>query len=392
MGKRLNIPQPAVINTELAPFDENFEVVANGQLEQWYYDNDNTYAPNRTITPLILTPTITVYDPDNRRTFSPAFSTVAWFSLEYNSSTGTFVETRITNVDDSAVADYVIVGNTLKIKKNVSYTRAVQIKCVANYIDPRDSGITYTVEYVTTLSTNRNATVEYPKLDIATPRSLSFNPLTDDTSQFSLTAMAMQGGNDVTDNLYYVWYAVSNGVEVLADTMLWYVSGQNTKTLVVDALYGDDIQIVLRAKGSVSEASLYPSRANRSIMWVIPDIDTNVLSENGGAVRADTEQMSFDVIVNVKGRQLTDEKIAEHLRFNWKYRQSTLSTENDAGWGRRITIDASNLRNVYGSGTSLASTIVFPYVYLMGAYEIVTHNNETVTHNNETVYARSMFD
>lgn len=388
MGKRLNVPQPAVINTELAPFDENFEIVANGQLEQWYYDNNNAYAPNRSVTPLILTPTITVYDPDNERSFVPAFATVSWFALEYNSGTGTYAETQITNVDDSAVADYVIVGNTLKVKKNVSYTHAVQIKCKANYIDPRDAGITYRVEKIVTLSTNRDASVVYPKLDVATPPSMSYNPLTDDSSQFTFVATATQGGSDVTDNLYYEWYAIDGNAEVLVETMPWYVSGQHTKTLVVDVMYGDDIKIVLRAKGSSTEQSLYPSRAHRYIMWVIPDIETNVVSENGGAVRADTENMKFSVIVNVKERQLTDEKINDNLRFNWKYRKSTQSTESDAGWGRETVIDAVSLRNTYGAGTSLASTIVFPYVYLLGALEVVTHNGQTVTHNGETVYTR----
>lgn len=397
MGRRLNVPQPTVINTELAPFDENFEVEANGQLEQWYYDNTNTFAPNRAITPLILTPKISVFDPDNERTFEPSFYTVSWYVLEYDASAGGgaggYVETLITNVDDSSSAQYVIVGNTLKVKKNVGYSHAIQIRCVATYIDPRDAGITYMVEETVTLSTNHDASVIFPVLDIAAPPSMSFNPLVDNSSQFSFVAMADKGGVDVSNDLYYVWYALTDtNQEVLANTMPWYVSGQNTKTLVVDALYGDDIKIILRAKGSQSEANLYPSRAMRNLMWIIPDIETNVVSENGGAVRADTQKMKFHVIVNVRHGQLSDEKIDANLRFNWKVRKSTLSTETDKGWGREIEIDAEDLRNVYGSGSTLASTIVLPYVYLLGIMDVVTHNGVVVTHNNENVYTREVFD
>lgn len=40
MGRKLNISQPVVINTELSALDESIEIQASGQLEQWYYDNN----------------------------------------------------------------------------------------------------------------------------------------------------------------------------------------------------------------------------------------------------------------------------------------------------------------------------------------------------------------
>ena len=60
MGRRLNHATPTVINTELIPFDESFYIIPDGQLEQWYYDNTTQYAPNRKITPLTLTPKLSV--------------------------------------------------------------------------------------------------------------------------------------------------------------------------------------------------------------------------------------------------------------------------------------------------------------------------------------------
>ena len=390
MGKRLNISTPTVINTELIPLDESFYIEASGQLEQWYYDNTSQYAPNRKTIPLVLTPKLSAFDSDTRQTLIPEFYTVRWFENAYNSTTNRYVETEITNITDGSNVDYVKVENTLLVKKNVSYARAVIIRCEVTYIDPRDSGITYTTGASVNLSTNRDATVEFPTLDILAPSAQAYNPLTDLTSQFTLNAKADRGGADVTASTYFVWYAVKNNAEVLANTMPWYVSGQNTASLVVDAMYGEDIRIVLRAKQNAQAATLYPSRVSRNIHWRIPDVDTHVKSNNGSAVRSNTKEMAFETICNVRHSVLTDEVKAEHLQFNWKARKNNTSTETDMGWGQKKTIAASALRNTIGSSSSLASTLVFPYVYLLGAYEEVTEDGVVVTEDGNTVYDRPL--
>ena len=391
MGRKLNISTPTVINTELIPLDESFYIEPNGQLEQWYYDNTNQYAPNRRTTPLTLTPKISAFDADTRQRYSPAFYTVQWFEKAYDSNTGDYVETEITNIVDGDNVDYVKSGNNLIVKKNVSYTRAVTIRCQATYIDPRDSGVTYMVGDSVNLSTNRDASVEYPSLDILCPSSQAYNPLTDATSQFTLNAHADKGGTDVTASTYFVWYAIDNNAEVLADTMPWYVSGQNTSALVVDAMYGEDIRVVLRAKENAAAATLYPPKVFRTIHWRIPDVDTNVKSNNGGAVRSNTIDMTFETICNIRHTILSDAMKAEHLHFNWKIRKNNTATETDMGWGQRMTMAASALRNTIGSSSSLASTLVFPYVYLLGAYEKVTEDGVVVTEDDAPVFDRPVF-
>lgn len=838
MGRRLNVSTPTVINTELVPLDESFYLDVDGQMEQWYYDNTEQYAPNRKVTPLLLVPVISAFDKDTSTSYTPAFNTTQWFANEWDESQGEYVETEITNQVDSGSADYVIQGNNLLVKKNVSYSHAVSIRCVATYIDPRDSGVTYTVEDSVNLTTNRTADVVFPEVDIISPSGRSYNPLVDDENsqydfkgvttnnpvqplntdvrrypvdvdgteeilnsgeavapimdirygekptmkdqefmyrqtaggtlvgesidkayierikgntvkwnqletnlqwyvvggstiekitngwrvkhsqstmiqpcsyynkafvynhkyyvsfylntnsytvnnqasnqlivyggtvlqrilytpvngrntlvisytgetalsgvqyQFNFTANPVNGvdftypmvvdltiiygagnepttpeqfeadyerwfgkplsyeeydegslrpvlmqsvkttgfnqwdeewklnpqtfyfwsknfikvisrqryfikddrkvlwsihaydnefneiegvqlssmsngygidlpskteyvkfemhssygytynhdicinifntskngtyepyegkvqgfgvttikgklngaGNSVTifpdgmkkcgniqDEIFveggvvkaikrvgsrgyesgdesdtsvitdgstttfyalsatetyvldpvtdFVWYGIKNGQEVLADTLPWYVSGQGTDNLVVDAMYGENINVVLRCKMMDGE-TLSPSKAYATLSWCTPDIDPFVQSHNGGAVRGDTEEMTFDTIVNVNGDVLTDALKQKHLAFNWKIRKNNTSTEIDKGWGQRITIDASDLRNVKGSGSTLASTLVNNEVYLKGAYEEVTDGGEVVTYNGEKVYDR----
>lgn len=189
----------------------------------------------------------------------------------------------------------------------------------------------------------------------------------------------------------FEWYGVDGGTEVLANTLPWYKSGQHTNILTVDAMYGEEIRVVLRAKVSEGSDRLYPSKVYRSIVWKIPDVDTNTYSENGGAVRSSTVSMDFDTIMNIKGAVLSDEVKSDNLRLNWKVRKSNSSTEVDFGWGQRKTILAEDLRNTIGVSSSLASTLVLPYVYLLGANEKVTDSNDVVTDDGQPVYDRPVF-
>lgn len=844
MGRRINISTPTVINTELVPLDESFYLEYDGQLEQWYYDNTEQYAPNRKVTPLLLSPRISAFDKDTATSYSPTFATTQWYAKEWDEQQQKYVETLITNNVDSASADYVIQGDNLLVKKNVSYSHAVSIRCLATYIDPRDSGVTYTVEDNVNLTTNRTADVVFPEVDIISPSARSYNPLVDDeNSQYdflgvktnnpvqplttdirrygvdvdgteeivengkgvapvmdirygeylladqefmyrqtaggtlvgesidkayiekikgnavawnqllypenyktvygldytfangylsvngtpttsggrtaslitnfftitknhkyyiwtpsdsglnwyvtniysesdfmdigsrqkriidankdietckiganitldavgqeisardrfqfidltliygagnepttpeqfeadyqrwfgkpltyeeydagSLRPVLMQSvkttwfnqwdeewevgaynssngqkinnndairsknfipvipnttyyqkvpnavvgrykflkyyydsqknyirggslsdsgaftvdsnvrymtfevcsittydhdicinisdpakdgtyepyvekvqGFDVTsikgklkgagesvtifpdgmkkaptvqDEIFvengvvkaikragrraytsgdesdtsvitdgstttfyalttpeiyildpitdFVWYGVKDNQEVLADTLPWYVSGQGTDKLTVDAMYGEYINVVLRCKMMDGE-TLSPSKAYASLSWRTPDIEPFVQSENGGAVRSNTEDMTFGTIININGEVLTDALKQKHLAFNWKIHKNNAApdlpeSEVDKGWGQRITIDASDLRNVKQTPSStLASTLVYNHVYLKGAYEGVTDNGVEVTDNGETVYDR----
>lgn len=389
MGRKLNTSQPVVINTELAQLDDSFYVEPSGQTEQWYYDNSNSYAPNRQTTPLTLTPMITAFDPDTQTKYTPIFnSTPRWFVNEYDSQQGTYVETEVIATSDGQNVDYYKYGNTLKVKKNVSYTYPVQIRCSAVYTDSRDSGLTHDVEDTITLITNRDASVIYPYLSITTPSARQFNPLVDNSSTFTFTAKAMKGNDDVTSSVYFQWYAINGTTEVLANTMDWYVSGQGTATLTVDAMYGEEINVVLRCKESSSAATLYPDKAFASILWVVPDIDTNVISRDGGAVRSFTKQMTFGTVVNIRKDILSDVLKSEHLRFNWKVRKANQMAPNDFGWGDEITIGAESLRNVDGINNQQSNVSVYPIVYILGAYERVTYGGEDVTYDGSLVFHR----
>ena len=377
MGRRLNVSQPVVINTELKPLDIVFSLSPNGLTEQWHYDNTNSWSPNRAVTALTITPTVTGVDSEGGRTYTNiSFYTTDWYVNEYKTSS--YIESHITT--DSTSADYYISGNNLVVRKNVTYDHAVQVRCVAKYIDPRDAGRISQIEQILTLTTSKDAEFDCPTIDVLCESSLPYNPLTSETSLFTLTAVAYRAGDDVSSTIAFEWYAVDGGSEVLVETMPFYVSGQGTRDLVVDALYGEEIKIVLRAKKSASV--YYPPKVYRTVVWRIPDIDTNVLSENGQTYRSNIPTMAFSTVINARGSIISEAIKQAHMRFNWKTRLSGQSTETDRGWGLGITLDHSALQS------STGSVLVYPYVYVLSAYEEVTYDNDAVTYNNETVYAR----
>ena len=206
---------------------------------------------------------------------------------------------------------------------------------------------------------------------------------------------------DIPDSyrVAYSWYAVNNdGTETLAENALWYRSGQDTNTMTVDALYGDPVNVVCRAKFK-DIGTLSPSKSFATIQWRTPDIDVSVISHNGGAVRSTTRDMKFSPIVNVRHAALPDSVIDANLRFNWKYRKSNSSTENQIGWGHDVTVDGSILMNSQGTVengqtvvTTLASSLVYADVYLLGAYEKVLNASDSaeITQDNETIVYRSL--
>ena len=184
MGNRISISQPAVIHTELRPLDESFWIGANGQLEQWYNENDNVFAPDRTVTPLTLSPHLSVKDGDTGNGYSTesspstlTFQYVTWKVKEWDGTE--YVETTITSTTNTD--PYYKSGNNLVVQKNnYDPTHAITITCEVRYNDPRDVGAMNDTQGSTMLVTSVDATAVYPVIDIANPSARSFNPLKDE--------------------------------------------------------------------------------------------------------------------------------------------------------------------------------------------------------------------
>jgi len=309
MGKRLNVSQPMVMATQLVPLDDNIRIDATGLLNQWYYDNDGSYQPNREITPLLLTPTVTVYDQEAKTTSTATLHSVLWTALGEGQN-GADLPISSTNTNDP----YYISGSQLIVRKNIPVEKPVTIRCNIQYIDPRVSGKYYNIVDTVNLYTMRDSTIVYPQLNILTEEVLHFSPFigksgadytavtnttdrnpnesgwyersgsagayvytptTDTTPQvgktyytrsiFTLRAQALLNAEDISAGVYWEWqgrdgtYTTPVPIDELASDgygkFPCYVEatqptgkGQGTDTINIDAMYGDDLDIIVKAR------------------------------------------------------------------------------------------------------------------------------------------------
>lgn len=384
MGRRIDVSQPMVLSTELTALTEMFQIEADDTLEQWYYANNGVFMPDRSITPLTLIPVLSAFDPDTSTVYTPSFSQVSWYVTEWNGTA--YAESEITNTTDSSEASYVkLPSGYLKVKKNCGDGHSITIRCVATYIDPRDIATTSTVESSAIISTNRDATTIFPTIDILNEKCTLYSPLTDNSSLFTFQAVVMMQGADITNDVVVEWYACNADITtpVKIENMMCYVSGQGTATLVVDALYDENLTIIARAK-QTAQGELFPSLAYRSLAWNVPMMDASAYSENGAAVRLSTKRMTFGTVINIRHSVLSDEKKEENILCEWKSRSASSSTETLLGWGQTVTADGEDLLNL-----QTKSTLVYPYLYLLGAKAEVMFDGDSVVYDNETVVQRT---
>lgn len=319
MGRRLNHSTPTVINTELVPFDESFFISADGQLEQWYYDNSTTYAPNRKLTPLILTPMLSVYDKETTLSYGTdagtlSFYTVQWYSLEYRDNTSDYAERPITNVTDDPTAEYVINGFSLIVKKNVSYSHGVTIRCVATYIDPRDAGKTYTTQATVLLTTNRDAKVVLPEVSIISPSARGFNPLTDyDNQGHQLSQFEFKG-------------AINNSPERASSTEVqaYRIDGGGTEEILPD-----------------NNGSMETCAPVMDIVYPDGSVETDasfMFRETAGCSKPNMSGTAF--VNNLKGNSVRFSQLADNGDFSaiekdeivaWESYNASLKPEPDGG-------------------------------------------------------------
>lgn len=387
MAKKIGTSRPMNLDVLLPPFIESFSIVPSDAVSQWHYDQDGSFLPDRSITSLLLTPTLNVFDPETKRTYVPSFGKVHWYIL--NSATKKY-DTEITNTADGDV-DYVLLpSGVLKVKKNVDETAPVSLLCVAPYVDPRNPGKTYTCRAIQQLTTSRDTSITSPTLEIDQETTVKYNPFIDGYTtdsygvshyNFTFVATARMGESllDVTgaNSPYRIrWYALGDGVtsETLIDAVEsaggtnvskfpCYVSGQGTPTLVLDAMMTDDITIIGRVINTKT-GRLYPEKCLRRLTWDVFKIDATSEAIDGGAVKQATNDKTFRNIVTIRNRTIDQSIVNENFIQEWRFRNAASSTVQSMPPGPTVRIDAATLK-------AQQSSLVYSELSLLGAHKVV---------------------
>lgn len=366
-------PQPLAIVTSYTQLVTRFGLVAEvGSRVQFYYTNVNEFIPSRAVTPLLIRPYLNVADPDGVIPTGDKSSslTMTWFEDSYDNQITSSTEGYTINSD-----------NSLTVKKDVLPSSPIQILARGIYMDTRN-GNTLTFEDRMTLNSVSKSDNSL-SIVVDKPNKLTFDPLEDDES-VSIKATLRLGRSDVAAaNAKYWWYSVNNGVETLIDeldTAVEYVSGQNTDTLVVNAMYTN--LTFIRVRGAYytdTEPAAPPADApyaDMALVYRLPMIRAEIYSPNGGTLRSTESSKTFKVLLSTSKRMLTDGEVSEHYLIRWFRRPLTAGgVASRVGDGVTVNIKAADLKL-----TNRQTMNVYPEVYSRGAYGyVVTSDGTAVT-------------
>lgn len=388
------------VRTQYNALDELLEIVpVGGTLTQWYNVNATPqYKPDRTVENLLLKVSLTVTDVDSHQRYTPTISNVTWYYITYTSG-GKEQKNACAMSTDS----YTVSGNNLYVKKNVPPTgNGLVIHADVTYYDPRSSEAV-TISKRVTLITMQDSSARYDVF-INAPKVVRFDPLTAASASVSISASAVFGEQaaDMTA-VAFEWYAKDSSVT--ADTKIdavdstvsdsthkpvnvfpCYVSGQGTGTLVLNAMYCDELAVTCRLRLKSGTKALLPCTDTVTVAWQTAPLDAQVYSKNGAAVRGNSTDKTFGLLVNVKGAAtMTDAQVREHFIVNWARRNgigtSTASeTYVSLGSGPEKTVPVSVLKSTYNvaDATVYDSKVIKAEVNLLGPAKVTVQDDAVV--------------
>lgn len=349
--KKLNIIyNPLNISKSLLP--------RGGSLTQEHNAGANSYTPDRTLLPLTLEPVVYIDDPDNILARGRVtLSDVKWYAIPKEAA-----QIQNLNYLKEDLSQYLITAATegytirtdgsLVVSRNTEYLHPIVLLYKACYMDPRDNHI-YKVDDHVTLSTISVAVAANLHLD--KPVSFTFDPLSDSGLR-TITASVKFGGKDPDPrycSLAYWWYKVINGQESLVDPDedLFYESGQNTASLVVDPRYIDGrVRFVCKAEYALTGEQLPQAptadclTAETTLIREYARYDFEHVVYGGEQVAAGTRMVKNECIVTVGNKVL--QSASEFFSVVWSILKAVRDAEEVIlGYGDSIMIDSKELEN-----------------------------------------------
>ena len=204
--------------------------ILGGAYAQSYNVDTGQFEPDRSLTPLILAPSLMVVDPDvaeNSGEKSGKLTNVNW-QVSASSNSGTWKIGKDYVVDEN---------NRLIIYGNLKQDSIGKIKLTANYYDNVRARVNV-LNWECDLNCKSIAT---RKLDLRCAESgLNRLDAFKLPATYTLNAQLSNNGTDVADaDVVYKWQVLSGDafVDIVPTRDLWYRSGASLKTLTIAPAY-----------------------------------------------------------------------------------------------------------------------------------------------------------
>ena len=382
------------VSTLYTPLSVSLNLVDIGNIgvRQYYYRTEQSYEPDHEITPLILRPDVSVYDPDSKQTYKPTYSSVTWYVTDKNGTTTAYTA-------DNTSADFSVGSNgALTMRKNVPFDNALTLRCSVAYIDSR-KGTVETIEESVTVTTDAIAESVYSLRVIGmyngnvTGNRIYWRPLSNVSPIVSFTAKALKGDADVSDSCKFFWYYRFNGnlisVQDAENPLLAFVStSSNGSTITLNAdCEADGIELcVMMADSLTASTPNQPLKARANVCWETHRIRGRAYSDNGDTARENMSSHTYKVLYRQGGYDIPEEIAQRRIVTEWTLEKINPSTgakiTRSLGVGSSITIPESELLD------SNYPVNVVPEGKILGAMIAVTHGGKIVTHDGKIVVGR----
>lgn len=355
------------LNVIYTPLNVSVSLVQDGGgLTQTHCAETGEYIPDRSLTPLVITPVVRVQDPDGIIDDGAATLTgVAWYALPEDIAkavpAGTYIGTELSQylVTDATDGFLVDRDGSIRVEKNIPYLSPVVLVFTGNIPDVR-SGKLVKVQDSVLLSTSSIAVPASLTLD--KPASWSFNPI-EDSGLRSIKASLMLGGlapDPSKVKTRFWWYRASGNTEVLIDEDedYFYESGQGTDTLVIDPEYLESERIICKAVYVIGSGSLpaTPGQDFLSAETVVsrryPAYDFENYVHGGVEVAPNAGHVKNECVVTI-GQQVL-ENPSRYFTVVWSIKDPVYGAEwRILGYGDSIMIPAGEIEGGADIGLEL---------------------------------------
>lgn len=382
-----------VVDTIFAAINTSFTLISEGDqpTEQWYdatedvEDANDKWHPNHVRYPVILTPVMSVDDPDGMMNNSPAPASIQWIEYRETDNSATARGTVISSGTEGYTLAPAGFPYSLKVTKNFSTNERVRIVCKATYVNTKDNSQFYGDASAVFLCEPAAAAPLALTVDNVANKQY-YHPLRGDNPQKTMSVKLSRGNSDVSGS--YFWYVDNNGTltPVTADDV-FYVSGLGTGSLTVNAdclpttcftVKGAGTQNAESPDGDLTPVSFFIHRE-------IGRIQAITRSKDGDALKPSMSGMTFDALIQENGFDIDEDIVSEYITLNWKHKQTNKTQVSDAGWGLGVTIPYSTMK----TDTYNVCRLVWPVIYVLSELQALTYDNATLTYESETVLGRT---
>ena len=319
--KTINIVYDAV------SISKGIEVISGTMLQNFYVDSQS-YIPDRFVTPTIIKPKVYITDPNNIISSgdkTEELSNCTWYLNNIK-------------IDKNNTEFKLNEDNSLTIYKNSETDFKLSYK--AEWLDKRKKQIITIEEDIISVSILLAENEGEPKISVDRPQNWIHNPLKGEDKE-TITALVGMSTGLVESKV--LWSKIVAGVpQEITSKDLFYVSGQRTKSLVVDTSYIPD-NMIIRAGNLPKKEQIGPTvvKGNyhtdiKFIRQYPSSLYVEIIAPN--RIKDSVEnKIKAKVLIGYKGGII--ENPSKYFNIKW-YKKSNVpgATDTYIGHGESITI------------------------------------------------------